>query len=287
MLNKNQKIEELSLYAKQFFKVFLKQKKEFKKPVGRAYFRLYSSMNNKFGPGLENIWEDVAHALVLGIINFMCVPNFTQVNKGTTQRPYFEDFTNALQRQSQSTINEPPIWLWICGSKEAEIQVSTFAHKSIFLDVYDIYYSDYWPAQNKRLEDRGANNRLARSAVYHIFLIRKSYRASRPKPIIILPTFVVPQTSVYTKLQKYNELEYRIDTSNLQMEFYLKILEMFCKPGDNILSIFGGSKVLWAGLVNSHAFFLIVSQILAQIKLIFSYRWNLTVYVAILYTLSY
>ena len=131
----------------------------------------------------------MAHALVLAIIDFKRVPNFTQVNKGTAHRPYFEDFTNALQRQSQPTINEPPIWLWICRTKEAKIQVSTFAHKSIFLDSYYIHYSDYWPSQNERLEDRVANNRLAQSKVYLIFLVRKSYRASRPEPIIIAPTF--------------------------------------------------------------------------------------------------
>ena len=270
--NKNQKIEELSPYAKQFFKVFLKQIKEFKKPVGRAYFHPYSGLNNKLGLWLENSWEDVAHALVLGIIDFMHVPNFTQVNKGTTQRPYFEDFMNALQRQSQPTINEPPIWLWICGTKEAEIQVSTFAHKSIFLDVYNIHYSNYWPAQNERLEDRVANNRLTRSVMYLIFLVWKLYRAPRAELIAILPAFATPQTSVYTKLQKYNEFEYRIDTSELRMEFYLKILEMFYQPKDSILSIFGNLKVLYVGLVSYLAFFSIVPQILARIKLIFLYR---------------
>ena len=267
MRNKNRRIEELSPYAKQFFKVFLKQKSEFKKPAGRAYYRPYSGLNNKLGPWPENTWENLAHALVLGIIDFRRVPNFTQVNKGTAQRPYFEDFTNALQRQSQPTINEPPIWLWICGTKEAEIQVSTFAQKSIFKDSYDIHYSDYWPSQNERLEDRAANNRMARSAVYLIFLVRKSYKASRPEPIIIPPAFAAPQTSVYTKPRKYNELEYRIDSSELRMEFYLKVLEMFCKPGDCMLSIFGGSKILCAGLVSSNAFLLIVLRILARIEL--------------------
>ena len=163
----------------------------------------------------------MAHVLILGIIDFRYVPNFTQVNKGTTQRPYFEDFTNALQSQPQPTINEPPIWLWICETKEAEIQVSTFVHKLIFLNVYDIHYSDYWPANNKRSEDQAANNRLARSAVYLIFLVWKSYRALRLEPIVIPPAFAAPQTLVYTKPQKYNELEYWIDILELQMEFYL------------------------------------------------------------------
>jgi hypothetical protein len=141
--------------------VFLKQKKEFQKPAGRAYFRPFNSLNNKLGPWPENSWENVAHALVLGIIDFRRIPNFMQVNKTTAQKPYFEEFMNALQRQSQPTMTEPPIWLWICGSKEAEIQVSTFVHKTMFTDVYEIEYADYWPASNERLEDRAANNRLA------------------------------------------------------------------------------------------------------------------------------
>ena len=99
----------------------MKQKKEFKIPTGRAYFCLFSGMNTKLGPWLENNWENVAHALVLGIIDFRYTPNFMQVSKSTTQRPYFEDFTNVLQKQFLLIINELPIWLWICGSKEAEI----------------------------------------------------------------------------------------------------------------------------------------------------------------------
>ena len=113
-------------------------------------------------------------------------------------------------------------------------------------------YAEYWPSSNERLEDRAANNKLARSAVYLIFLVRKSYKASRPDPIVIPSAFAAPQTSVYSKPQKYNELEYRIDNSELRMEFYLKILKMFCKLGDSILSIFGGGKILCAGLVSSN-----------------------------------
>jgi hypothetical protein len=56
---------------------------------------------------------------------------------------------------------------------------------------------------------------LARGAVFLIFLIRKSYRASKIDPIVILKVFAAPQTAIYTKPRKYIELEYRIDTSEL------------------------------------------------------------------------
>jgi hypothetical protein len=36
--NKNKRIEELSPCAKQFFKMFMKQKIQFRKPAGRTYF---------------------------------------------------------------------------------------------------------------------------------------------------------------------------------------------------------------------------------------------------------
>jgi hypothetical protein len=89
-------------------------------------------------------------------------------------------------------MTKPPIWLWICGSKEAEVQVSTYAHKTMFTDLYDVEYSDYWPTGNERLEDRAANNRLARGAVFVIFLVWKSYRASKRDPIVILKAFATP-----------------------------------------------------------------------------------------------
>jgi hypothetical protein len=85
----------------------------------------------------------------------------------------------------------------------------------MFTDVYDIEYSDYWLAANERLEDHAANNRLARGAVFLIFLIRKSYRASKIDQIVIPKAFAAPQTVVYNKPRKYNELEYRIDTLEL------------------------------------------------------------------------
>jgi hypothetical protein len=129
--------------------------------------------------------------------------------------------------------------------------VSTYAHRTMFTDLYEIEYSDYWPTSNERLEDCTANNRLARGAVFLIFLIRRSYRVSRRDPIVIPKAFTAPQTSVYSKPRKYNELEYWIDSSKLQMEFYLKVLEMLYKPGGSVLLVFGGGKVFYTGLVSN------------------------------------
>jgi hypothetical protein len=87
--------------------------------------------------------------------------------------------------------------------------------------------------------------------MFLIFLVRKSYKALKRDPIVIPKAFAAPQTSVYLKPRKYNELEYWIDTLELRMEFYLRVLKMFYKPDDSILSAFNGRKVLCAGLVSN------------------------------------
>jgi hypothetical protein len=42
-----------------------------------------------------------------------------------------------------SAMTGPPIWLWICGTKEAEVQVFHYTHKRMFTDLYKIRYAGY------------------------------------------------------------------------------------------------------------------------------------------------
>ena len=72
--NKNKNIEELSPYALEFFKVFLRQKQNFKPPIGNACFRSFNRASNHLGHWLEDKWEDAAANLKLGIINFRRIP---------------------------------------------------------------------------------------------------------------------------------------------------------------------------------------------------------------------
>jgi hypothetical protein len=155
-----------------------------------------------------------------------------------------------LQRQTQPGMMDPQMWLWICGAKEAEVQVSHYAYKGMFRETYDLHYSNYVPSSNERLEDRAANNKHAKAKVLLIFLVKKTYRAAGN--VVNVPlNFHAPNTSVYNKPQKYNELEYRVDTTKLRIEFYLKVLELVCRPRDAVVSIFGGGKVLCSGVVST------------------------------------
>jgi hypothetical protein len=103
-----------------------------------------------------------------------------------------------------------PVWLWICGTKEAKVQVSHYAHSAM----YNWHYSNYMLASNKRLEDRPTDNKLARTKVHLIFLVRKTYKPNG-KFIKIPVAFEAPNTSVYQEPHKYNELEYMIANTKL------------------------------------------------------------------------
>jgi hypothetical protein len=118
----------------------------------------------------------------------------------------------------------------------------------MYKDTYKRLYSYYLPASNERLEDRPSNNKLARAEVHLIFLMKKTFKPDG-KSIKVPSKFEAPNTSVNQKPRKYNELECRITAFELCMEFYLRVMEMFCRPRDEIVSIFGGGKVVCASLV--------------------------------------
>ena len=109
-------------------------------------------------------------------------------------------------------------------------------------------FSTYIHAKFERLEDLPATHRNARAPISLMFLI---HHVDKDR-INIPEEFAAPNTFVYTKPRKYQELEYRDQPSELRMEFYLQLLDLFCRLGDTIYSVFSGTKVLCAGLV-SHA----------------------------------
>ena len=119
-------------------------------------------------------------------------------------------------------------------------------------------YATYEPAKFERLEDLPATNKSARAPVSFLFLIRKSEKSKFNIPA----TFQAPDTPVYTKPRKYQELQYRIQSCELRMEFYLYLFELFCRPGDTVYSVFNGTKILCAGLVSTKFTFMIAVAIL-------------------------
>ena len=57
--------------------------------------------------------------------------------------------------------------------------------------------------------------------------------------------FVVPSdVPYYSDVGRYNEVKYRVHPRELRMEFYLEVMKLFCRAGENFVNIHCGSKCL-------------------------------------------
>ena len=69
-------------------------------------------------------------------------------------------------------------------------------------------------------------------------------------PLQLKKQYQAPQHVVCKKPWKYNELQYLMYPIELRMEFYIKILDLFCKLGDSIFELFARTKLLVASIVS-------------------------------------
>ena len=57
--------------------------------------------------------------------------------------------------------------------------------------------------------------------------------------------FAVPSdVPFYLEVGRYNEVKYRVEPSELRMEFYLEIMKLFCRARENFIGIHCNSKCL-------------------------------------------
>ena len=181
-------------------------------------------------------------------MDFRWLPGFTGKGEDSLEKSYFDMFMNMFVTADFPTITEPPEWLWICGDKETELKATQLAGKAMFTTNYVKKYATYEPAKFEQLEDLSATYKSAYAPVSLLLLIRKSEKAKFNIPA----TFQAPDTPVYTKPRKYQELQYRIQSMELRMEFYLHLFELFCGAGDTVYSVFNGTKILCVGLVSAN-----------------------------------
>ena len=163
----------------------------------------------------------------------------------------------ALEKRRSPLFVEVKRWLFISGSESYRLQTMEFVNSHGAFKLLHVDFADYHPAKFERLEDASAG--WATRKVILTFLQDLNYHDH----VEIHPNFFPPESFVYTKPHGYNELEFRVYNTELRMEFYLWLVQKFCRLGGSILSIFGGGKITCAAMVS------IVS---ALVDLIFPYN---------------
>ena len=107
---------------------------------------------------------------------------------------------------------------------------------------YGSHYALYVPTvPAERLYDLNPSSAVARAPIHLIFLIK---RKAQIKPRSIPRRFEVPATSKWSKARAVNELEYRIYDTELRMEFYLGLIDLFCDAREEVYSVYAGGKFL-------------------------------------------
>ena len=112
--------------------------------------------------------------------------------------------------------------------------------------MFDLFLSVYIPAPNECLSGHFAKSRAANEHVNLLFLFMKD--------LDVIPRtrreYKAPEHVVYEKPRMYKEMEYQMYPTELRMEFYLKMVDLFCKLEDSILQIFYGQKLLTTVVVS-------------------------------------
>jgi hypothetical protein len=94
--NKNKELEEISPYAKAVFELFLRTKKIFLSPLGRAFMRPFDIVANKIGSWPVSQWEQCASNLSLAVMDFRVLPNYSSAVDFTVKKPFFGSFMGAM-----------------------------------------------------------------------------------------------------------------------------------------------------------------------------------------------
>ena len=173
-LNKNMKCRELSPYAAEFFKVFLRSKGRYKKPEARAYLRCYNMEKDEIGAWGDQVWDNsMANSIKLAVMDFRNIPGI--INKETTPKDalYFLDFLDMAKKLTDLYPTDPAVWLWITGDQEVDNELRIYIRGGDFGATYIPHYVVYIPAvPAKCLEDLNPSSSQAKAPVNLIFMVK-------------------------------------------------------------------------------------------------------------------
>ena len=150
-------------------------------------------------------------------------------------KPFFKKFMQRLELQRGPRLHDPPMWLWI--SENAERAASAIAYAQLVMIGYALKTSSYRAAKNERLYDY----KRAVGEVHLLFLMKKGSNVNSKS---VKEYYIAPNIPYYTVIGQYKEADYRINLMELRMEFYLELVQEFCKPGDGVYGIFTGTKFM-------------------------------------------
>ena len=243
----------------------LKRANEFQEkfPDVLSFFRNFLRLKSNLGPRTRHIclrgqdfvslsflreWNYNGNLVAgFGLMDLRIAPA-TADRDNDSHDPAFFEFIHKMRRMSKPAFTDPYVWLWIHSSKERAKQSTAFVRQ--FLLEYETIQSVYRSSKNERLDD--AKTRAPSALVHLLFLFKcGDDRASRLHQNVRKEFTVPSDVPYYTDVGRYMEAKYCVCASELRMEFYFELLNLFCKA-EEIIGIHSGAKFMLAAKV-SHA----------------------------------
>jgi hypothetical protein len=221
-----------------FLRNFLRLKNNFSVLGGSAKFRTLKHDSLEFG---RDWTYEPGKRLSFALLDLRDTPGHN-VPEDHVKNPHFSLLFAALRSMKTPSILKPAMWLWIVNSANRLAQAAEYARES-FMNC-TIRESKYIPAKNERLYDGLARKQSPN--VFLLFLVKNDDTEAQGLQGKILSEYRAPDIPYYLEAGKYQELKYRLSSSELRMEFYLDLLFDFCRPGDRFLGVYSGSKCLVA-----------------------------------------
>jgi hypothetical protein len=224
-----------------FLRNFLRLKNNFSFSSGSAKFRTLKRDSLKFG---RDWTYEPGKRLSFALLDLRDTPGHS-VPEDHVKNPHFSLLFAALRSLKAPSISKPVMWLWIVNSANRLAQAVEYARETF--KNYTIRESKYIPAKNERLYDGLV--RKQSPDVFLLFLVKNDDIEALGLRGKILSEYHALEIPYYLEAGKYQELKYRLSSSELRMEFYLDLLFEFCRPGDQLLGVYSGLKCLVAAKV--------------------------------------
>ncbi len=225
-----------------FFRRFLHCKERLRDVSGSIRLRTQDSVSL----GFHKNWEyNPTRALGLGVMDLREIPG-NAAKDDSLREPYFQPVMRAFKTLKQPSITEVCVWVFIFGTQERATMGVNYA--AAHMKDFDIVQSIYHQAKNERLYDSSGRGQVPN--VYLVFLFKKGNDRAQRLRANARSDFKVADCAYYLEHAKYQEAKYCILNSELRMEFYLELLKLFTRPGENILGVYSGSKCMLAARVS-------------------------------------
>ena len=157
-----------------------------------------------------------------------------------------DPFLRYVGEKLEPPITNPNLWLFIVEDDDDRVAAIKFAETR--MPEFDIMQSTYIPSKAEMLNN--VSTRGTAPDVPLIFLFKRGNTYADEACRRMKGVYTTPQMCVYyTDPSKNNEGKWRLQPTELRMEFYVNILQDFAAASENILAVFTGRKFMLAAKV--------------------------------------